>query len=396
MKKIGLFSALLGLAFGWVACTEEATPKQKVEKKEEVKEEKVTSPYKVIGYVGGYKGEFKAEDIQAKKLTHINYAFANVKDGKAVTEQEQDSANFAQLKRVKEINPTIKILVSIGGWTWSKNFSDAALTDSSRQIFAQSAVDLLNKYELDGIDIDWEYPGQIGDNNKFRLEDKQNFTLFLKALRDALDVQGKKDDRHYLLTIASGASQAYLDNTEMDEAHKYLDFINIMTYDFHGEWEPKTGHLTNLSIQDSSTNMSAEIAVDQHIKAGIPVNKIVLGVAFYGRAWGNVGSENNGLYQPATAVEGKFKTTYDTIQNHLANKNGYVYHWDTTANAPFLYNDSLKIFVTYDDTLSIRKKCDFIKQKGLGGAMFWEYQEDSKIPETNLLNVLDRELKPNK
>ena len=388
---------LLGLA--GMACLWSCVTKSQQEKlpKEEVKKDNVASipqrQHKIIGYIGGFRETLDLNSIKAKKLTHINYAFANVTDGKAVTELEQDSANLATLQKLKEINPNLKILVSVGGWTWSKAFSDAALTDYSRQVFAQSAIDMLNKYKLDGIDIDWEYPAQKGDNNKFRPEDKQNFTLFLKALRDRLDEQGKKDSTHYLLTIASGANQTYLDNTEMNIAHTYLDFINIMTYDFHGEWEPTTGHHTNLSVANSDTvNISAEKAVDQHIRAGIPAEKIVLGVAFYGKAWKNVSKENNGLYQKGEKIE-KFSSRYDTIQNHLVGKNGYVRYWDSTANAPFLYNNSLQIFITYDDTMSIRKKCDFIKEKGIAGAMFWEYTEDSKSNDNSLLDVIDRELK---
>lgn len=394
MNKVWLLG-LAGMACLWSCGT---NPQQeKNPKKEEVKKDTVVTvpkrQHKIIGYVGGYQGKIDIKSVKAKKLTHVNYAFANVKDGKAVLELDSDSANLAELQTLKTINTDLKILVSVGGWTWSKTFSDAALTDSSRQIFAQSAVDMLNQYQLDGIDIDWEYPAQKGDNNKFRPEDKQNFTLFLKALRDGLDKQGKKDSTHYLLTIASGANQNYLDNTEMNIAHQYLDFVNIMTYDFHGEWEPKTGHHTNLSIAPNDTlNISAEKAVDQHINAGIPVSKIVLGMAFYGRAWQNVPNENNGLNQSGEKIE-NFRCKYDTVQNHLLGKNGYVRHWDTLANAPFLYNDSLHIFVTYDDTMSIRKKCDFVKMKKMAGAMFWEYTEDSKTDGNSLVDVIDHELK---
>ncbi len=396
MNKVWLLG-LASMACLWSCGTkpekEVKTPSEEIKKDTTVITSEKQRKYKVIGYIGGFKGKFKAESVQAEKLTHVNYAFANVKNGRAVTELEHDSVNFLELQKLKEVNPSIKILVSIGGWTWSTNFSNAALTDSSRKVFAQSAVGILNKYKLDGLDIDWEYPGQKGDNNIFRAEDKQNFTLFLKEVRDELDVQGKKDSTHYLLTIASGANQNYLDNTEMNIAHQYLDFINIMTYDFHGEWEVKTGHHTNLSIaENDSVNMSAEKAVNQHINAGIPVEKIVLGMAFYGRAWKEVPKKNNGLYQSGTNIQ-KFYANYDTVQNHLVGKHGYVRYWDSIANAPFLYNEKEQIFVTYDDTMSIRKKCDYLKAKGMGGAMFWEYTEDSKNNENSLLKVIDRELK---
>lgn len=380
MKKI-LYITLIGIGL-MIACN----------KKPQKTINNFKKQHKIIGYIGGFRGDFKAESIDAKKLTHINYAFANVKRGKAILENRQDSSNLIELQKLKLVNPDLKILVSIGGWTWSKKFSKAALTDSSRKIFTKSAVDLLIKYKLDGIDIDWEYPGQKGDNNDFRLEDKENFTLFLNSLRVGLTQQGLKDSSHYLLTIATGANQNYLDHTEMYKVHHYLDFINIMTYDFHGEWEDKTGHHTNLFTNDSS-EISAEKAVLQHVKAGVPIDKIVLGVAFYGRAWHKASNINHGLNQKAKIIPYHFHTTYDTIQNHLVNKNGYIRYWDSTAAAPFLYNDSLQLFVTYDDTMSIRKKCNFIKKMNMGGAMFWEYTEDSKNSNNRLLDVLDKNLK---
>ena len=215
--------------------------------------------YKVVGYVAGYRDmDFKT--IAAGKLTHINYAFANVIDGKVafgtpetmIDDTELNANDLVELQDLKEMNPQLKILVSVGGWTWSGNFSDAALTEDSRKKFAASAVAFLKKYHLDGIDIDWEYPGQVGAGNTFRKEDKENFTLLLKEVRQHLDEQSKLDGRTgnemYLLTIASGADTAYFEHTNLGEAHQYLDFINIMSYDFHNGLHRLTGHHANLTI----------------------------------------------------------------------------------------------------------------------------------------------------
>src|SRR5262249_27342529 len=148
-------------------------------------------------------------------------------------------------------------ILSIGGWGWSKNFSDAALSDTSRLNFASSAATTVKRFGLDGIDIDWEYPGQIGDGNIFRAEDKENFTLILKALRSELNLLTASTGNHYLLTVAAGADTSFLSHTNMKEAQKYLDYVNLMTYDFKDEGDPIAGHHTNLY---SGTNIHASSA----------------------------------------------------------------------------------------------------------------------------------------
>lgn len=115
-------------------------------------------------------------------LTHINFAFANIKDGKVIEGNEKDGEILKSLMRLK-VNDSLKILISVGGWGWSGNFSDAVLTERSREIFANSGIAFMQKYKLDGIDLDWEYPGQVGAGNVFRPEDKQHFTSVLKLLR---------------------------------------------------------------------------------------------------------------------------------------------------------------------------------------------------------------------
>src|ERR1700744_4753868 len=138
----------------------------------------------IIGYVGGYHGLIDTTLVNAKKLTHINYAFVNVKDNRAwLTNLKTDTINFKNLLKLKKINPDLKVIISIGGWGWSKNFSDAVYTYTARKAFAASAVEIVSKYDLDGVDSDWEYPDNIGDGNKFRPEDKQDLTLMFKELR---------------------------------------------------------------------------------------------------------------------------------------------------------------------------------------------------------------------
>jgi len=240
--------------------------------------------YRIIAYVFGERG-MDIRQIQAEKLTHINYAFANVDSaGRIVLERPVNAAHLAKLNSLRARNPQLKILLSVGGWGWSDYFSDAALTDSSRTEFARTGVDLVVAYALDGLDLDWEYPGQRGEDNIFRPEDKQNFTLMLKTLREELDAQGARDGHRYLLTIATGANDRYLEHTEMDKVQQYLDFVNIMTYDFYGVYSQTTGHHTNLNRSDSphASSVSALSGVEGHLRAGVPPEKIVVGAAFYG------------------------------------------------------------------------------------------------------------------
>lgn len=346
---------------------------------------------KIIGYVFGSRDP-DIESIDAAKLTHINYAFANIIDHKAVLVRPFDESNLKRLNALNEQNPNLKILVSVGGWTWSGGFSDAALTPESRLQFAESVVEMIRKYQLDGIDLDWEYPGQIGAGNVYRPKDKVNFTLLLRAVRKQIDIlsdeEGKEGTERYQLTIASGSNRAYFEHTEMDKAQRYLDFINVMAYDFHGEWTPTTGHHTNLfpSVAEPQRN-SAVNAVDFHLEAGIPIEKLVLGVAFYGRGWADVNSENNGLFQPyEQSLPG---LGFGDLKADYIDKNGFLRHWDDEAKAPYLWNEEERIYYTYDDEESLRYKAEFIKLRGLTGAMYWEHSRD---PSQTLLGTLYEEL----
>lgn len=349
--------------------------------------------YRIVGYVFGNRNlDFRR--LGAHKLTHINYAFANVVDGAAQLVGDDDAANLARLQALKAHHPALKILVSIGGWAWSENFSDAALTDTSRARFARSAVDLLNTYALDGIDVDWEYPGQQGEDNVYRPEDRQHFTLMLKALREHLDAQGAQDGRtgadRYLLTIATGASATYLEHTELGEAQRYLDFVNIMTYDFAGSWSETTGHHTNLypSKAAGAPARAASTEVERHLQAGVPARKLVLGVAFYGRGWAGVHNAQDGLFQSYTRATQGF--SFQRLRAEFVDKNGYRRHWDDAARAPYLWHPDSTHFITYDDEESLRHKTDFVKARGLGGVMYWQHGSD---PDERLLDVLYRHLR---
>lgn len=362
-------------------------------------QKKEIKKHNVVGYVAGYRN-FDFSKIDAKKLTHINYAFANIINGKVqfdTTNIDNTSLKTSDLKvlqALKKTNPDLKILVSVGGWTWSGNFSEVALTEKSRKIFAKSCADFIKKYKLDGIDIDWEYPNQSGAGNTHRPEDKTNFTLLLKEVRRALNELEKQENnqKHYLQTIATGADRNYIVNTELGKAQKYLDFINIMTYDFYNGWHKTTGHHANFTAsnfpeKDKNTLINA---VELHLKAGVKKNKINVGIPFYGRKWEGVKTnKNNGLFQPSKSV-GMIDFYRNIVPN--INKNGFTRYWDKNAQAPYLWNPATKVFISYENEKSIAIKVAYLKKLDLAGVMFWEYSDDSQ---GKLLNAVYQELTKN-
>ncbi len=348
--------------------------------KTEVKTEK---EYMTVAYVAGYR-DFDFTSIDVSGITHINYAFGNIRNDEAVFDTTKIDGKYltpndiVKLNSLKSKNPKLKVLVSIGGWSWSKGFSDAALTEASRLKFAKSCARFVKEYNLDGIDLDWEYPNQSGAGNTYRPEDVHNFTLLLKGVRAQLDLLSEKENngKHYLLTIATGADKEYVDNVEMNEIHKYLDFLNIMTYDFYNGWHKVTGHHSNYlpSAKPEMDKNSVVNAVDMHVNAGFPVEKINLGIPFYGRIWKGVKAENNDVLFKEAETVGMGIDYINFYQN--INANGYTRYWDNVAKAPYLWNPDEKTFISYEDEESIALKIEYLKKRGLAGVMFWEYSAD--------------------
>lgn len=352
--------------------------------------------YMVVGYVAGFRN-YDFSKIDASLLTHINYAFANIIDGEvmfgseAIDNTGMNAEDIRVLSALKEVNPDLKILVSVGGWGWSGNFSDAALTDSSRSRFGASAARFISDYSLDGIDIDWEYPNHPGAGNTYRPEDVRNFTLLLECVRKHIDslalAEGRKEK--YLLTIATGASEHYAANTELGPLSQYLDFINIMTYDFHHGASTQTGHHANLwlSSLDTPDGDATDRAVELHLKAGVPPEKLNIGIPFYGRVWRGVEPVNNGLYREAATTGAGMP--YAEVLKALADP-AFTRFYDSTAASPFLWNASDSVFISYEDEGSIAARMEYVRSKGLGGVMFWEYTEDI---DGLLLNAISEGLK---
>lgn len=381
----------------------------------------------LVGYFaewGIYQRNYRVTDIPAKKLNVINYAFANISDAGEVMLYDSYAAidyaypgdtwdqpmrgNFNQLKKLKAANPHLRTLISVGGWTLSGKFSDVALTSTSRQKFAKSAVKFIRDYGFDGVDIDWEYPVSGGlPANKYRAADKVNYTLLLQEVRRQLDLASTADGKKYYLTIAVGAGADKIANLEVAKIAAILDWINIMAYDFHGStWETKTGH--HAGLYSEVDTLSADDAVRGYLNAGAPASKLVLGLGFYGRGWKGIPATNNGLYQTSTSPswdgtatsQGTFENgvlDYWDIADRLRREPSvYQRHWDDVAKVPWVYAPTLEggTFYTYDDPESIRLKVRYLKQKGLGGAMFWELDSDERAGgQPGLLDAINDEMK---
>ncbi|WP_217559423.1 glycoside hydrolase family 18 protein [Paenibacillus sp. GbtcB18] len=326
----------------------------------------MSKPYVVAGYVADAGlPDVTGEDLG--KLTHLNVAFGHVREDEIRIDH---LARLDELTRFKTVNPDLVLLLSVGGWG-AGGFSEAASTEEGRRRMAQSAVNILLAHPFDGIDLDWEYPCYSTAGIQSSPEDKRNFTLLLQTIREAIDEQGRKDGRRYLLTIAVGADQYYLDGTEMDQVHRYLDFLQVMTYDMRGGFQVLTGHHTNLYNSTGDLfRISTDTSINLYLAAGVPRDKIVVGAAFYSRQWEKVPDAANGLHQIAGG-SGGYGPDYTTLANDYINKNGYVRYWDAEAKAPYLFNGST--FITYDDEESLEHKCRYVEEKNLAGIMFWEY-----------------------
>ncbi|RDD80605.1 chitinase [Dyella tabacisoli] len=391
-----------------------------------------TSSARVLGYFtqwGIYARNYQVKNIEtsgsAAVLTHINYAFGNVRnnvcevgvtqpadpntgaggdayadytksygsadsvDGTADVWNQPLRGNWNQLKQLKAKHPGLKVLISLGGWTWSRGFASAA-QPANRQAFVASCIDAYIKGNLpatdsaggagaaagvfDGIDIDWEYPAACGLSCGTSA-DTANFTALLAEFRRQLDAVRPG----LLLTIAAGAGVDKIRVTQPSQYQSSVDFINVMTYDFHGAWETTTNFHSALykPLGDPSTGDAAQYdtndAIQAFLAAGMPASKINLGIGFYGRGWASVPNANNGLFQQSsTAAPGTYEAgieDYKVLMNL-----GYPAFDDTTTGAHWIFNGST--FWSFDDPANIQRKMTYLKSQSLGGAFSWEFSGD--------------------
>ena len=361
------------------------------------------SPDRVVGYLAswavGTRGTVIA-NLPARQLSHIFYAFADIASDGSVTLGNrcidvgacgggaplpaQAGGNFGDLLRLKARYPHLKVAISIGGWGGSARFSDAALTDDARRKFAVSAVDLfIRRWPglFDGIDIDWEFPVQGGlKGNIERPADRENFTLLLAEVRRELDAQGKKDNRHYELTIAASARPSEIANIELDRIVPLLDFIGVMTYDYH-----TGGSIAHFNAplfaaaNDPTPDLNVDASMRAFLRGGVPPAKLLIGVPFFARGYGGVADINAGFLQPSKGPPADWREadgSWRRLSRTRLTDPRYTRHWEPSARVPWLFDAKAGTWISYDDPDAVRAKMTYVREHKLGGVIIWELGAD--------------------
>jgi len=369
---------------------------------------------------------------QINDLTTLDYAFSNIgaNDQCAIADswadyQKQFTAdqtvngqaddtsgltmvgNFNQLKELKALYPHLKVMISIGGWTESTNFSSSAEPQNDAN-FVSSCINLFIKGNLpglpagagaglfDGIDIDWEYPDNIGAGNPFGPQDIPNYTNMLRQFRSQLDALGDQTHTHYLLTTDTPSGQDKYDLLQLHKASEPVDWFNLLTYDMHGSFNANgpTDFAAPLYAAPNdpsappANSYSVDHAVRDYLRAGVPARKIVIGIPLYGQGWTNVPNANNGLFQSSTSMQPAPATFANGTEDYkvLKNLTGYTGYHSPVTKGFYIFNGTT--FWSYDDPTVIATKTAYINRLGLGGAMEWSLDSDDGTLENAIFQGL--------
>lgn len=323
--------------------------------------------YKVVAYYSGDSATLLQYDFS--KITHLIYGFAHLDGmGRLGISRAKDTAVLKAFLIVKKRNPHLRTLIALGGWGGCKPCSGTFSNAGSTELFAASVNAFLHTFRLDGIDLDWEYPALPGvPGHPFTPADRPNFTRLILSLRKQL---GAKK----LVTFAAGGFRKYLDQSvEWSRIEKAVDFVNLMTYDLVHGYSERTGHQSSLYSALPGAE-SVDSCVHFFRKVHFPLQKIVIGVPFYVRAFQVGSTANNGLFQPARFL---YMRGYRRYADSLSAANGFTRYWDNRAKAPYWFHPARRIFITGDDPQSLRYKVAYIRQNKLGGVMFWELFYDT-------------------
>jgi len=365
--------------------------------------EPTNSLYRVVAYFSSYSIydlDYYVTDINPEIVTHINYRpFTVSENGQCITtdqwadtgylypgddEFDRVRGNVHQLHMMRGDYPNLKLMMSVGGWELSEYFSDVALDEASRLRFARSCIALLRDYEFDGIDIDWRYPVVGGaEPVNARPSDTDNYVLLLETLRDELDKAGDKDERRYLLTALIPSSEALYTYYDLNAMHPYLDWLNVATYGYSGVWSEVASPHAPLygSNRDPRSETVREVynvdgTVNAFLDAGIPANKIVMGIAFFAQTWSNVRPNDIfGLYEPASGIPTGTRPNgvlYYRDLDPLLESENYTKYFDDATKTPWMYNADRRIAVSYENPRSIQFKASYVERFGLGGMMITE------------------------
>lgn len=299
-------------------------------------------------------GEYVLGDpsnIDPNLLDFVIYAFALIQPDLSLDVYSR--RYLQQLANLRLIDPSLQVILGIGGWG-NDGFSDAALTPRSRYAFAREVKSWVDEYDLDGVDIDWEYPGSSAGGITSRPQDRENFTLLLQALRDVLGPDA-------WISVAGTGDASYIRNVEIAEIGQIINYFNVMAYDFTAGVTGPQGakHHSNLFPSNLAfNNISTDLYIQNLINAGMPPEKILMGIPFYGR---------NG----ATTTR-----TYDQIRASYINTNGYTVRWDNVARAPYIVDQYGNFALGFDNGLSIYFKGQYINENCLGGMFSWQSNMD--------------------
>lgn len=348
---------------------------------------------RVVGYYGGWSryDDYLPSDLPLEEVTHVIYAALDVEPNGEVTLYDEwgDPRNLAAFRDLKREHPDTKVLLSVGGWTLSEHFSDAALTAERRQRFARTSLELLREYDLDGIDVDWEYPDGGGmEANTVRPEDPRNFTLLLKTLRERLTEAERTDGTEYVVSAAVSANPRKIDPLEAERVGEHADFLNVMTYDYSGPWEDRTDFNAPLyaapddpAAESTKETFNTDYGMRYWAEQGVARSKLNVGLPFYARSFASVPDRNDGLFQ---RYEGTANGTwadpgvtgYANVADALLTDPGYEQHWHEEAKVPWLYSPEEGVFTTYENPRSARIKARYAESNGFGGVMFWRFYGD--------------------
>lgn len=343
----------------------------------------------IIGYCPNWQyslrnGIFKPANIKYSDYTILNYAFFKPETNGKIT-----STDAASDKIMLEGNASVValahkegvlVMASIGGWTLSDNFPSIASNATSRANFAGDCNKLLKQYNLDGIDVDWEYPGY--DEHMGGPADKKNFTIFMQQIRDSINALGKRLGKQYKLSACFGASSERASNIEWDKISNILDMLNIMTYDYYGEWDALANHNSPLyapTSGDPSFNVSSTFTM-LTTQFNVSPSKINLGIPFYGRSQTGATAlfqKTSGQTDLKNFPDEEGAPAYWAV---MANMSKFNYYWDNTAKVPYLLGKSggaaAGTFVSYDNAQSVALKAGYVLSKGARGVIVWDISHD--------------------
>jgi chitinase len=341
-------------------------------------QKQTVKPVKSFEIIAYYDGNGKdLEQYRFDQLTQVIFSFCHLRGNQLTIDNAEDSLSIKKLVALKQKHPQLKVLLSLGGWCGCKSCSGVFSEEKGRIEFAKSTLQLIQDFGADGIDLDWEYPGIEGcPEHDWKPSDREHFTLLIKTLRKTL---GNSRE----ISFAAGGFKSFIDESvEWEKVMPLIDRVNVMSYDLTNGYSTVTGHHTPLFSNKNQQN-STDYAIRYLDSIGVPKSKLILGAAFYARTWEQVEAKDNGLYK-----SGKFKSfiPYNQFFKNLSVEQGYVFHRDEVAKAPFAYNAKNREFATFDDPISVAEKTKYAKQQQLGGIMFWVLGCD--VPKNGLLEAI--------